>query len=62
MIKNAGKRATRGNGAAASSCLRVDVAIDAVGNAELEFPGGVVMSLHITPRRLSAKMDRSGQG
>ena len=56
---NNGKRSTQedGNGA---SCQRVDVDIGAVGDAELEFPGGAVMSLHIAPeKKLSENTDRS---
>ena len=53
-MDNNGKRAMQEDRNGGASCQRVDVDLGAVGDTELEFPGGAVMSLHITPEeRLS---------
>ena len=56
MGKTDFKRATQEG----ASCERVDVDLGAVGDAQLEFPGGAIMSLRIAPKeKISGKADRS---
>ena len=41
----------------------MDVDLGAVGDAQLEFPGGAIMSLRIAPKeKISGKADRSVRG